>query len=307
MTQTKQKILVLIDGSERSKMTVDYVASVPSFKNMEIVLFHVYDEIPECYWDLDNAINPDAVSKLEMWKKEKQERVNAFTQDARNRLLEAGFDDGNIVINIHKRDWGIARDILKESHNGYAAIVMRRRGMGTTRGITLGSVSSKLLSKLPEVPIFLAGRRAHNKKLLIAVDGSPSSAIAINLVAKHFGPYDYSAKLFHVIRGVGTLNPTNPEFIPADVFELIQEEVMRRMEDLRQKLISAGFAEDKVTGKVLNGAESRAEEIVKEAEADDVGTIIVGRRGISRVQDFFMGRVCYKIIHSGRDFTVWVV
>ncbi len=305
---TKQKMLVLLDGSDRSRLTLDYIASVEPFQKASLVLFYVYSQIPECYWDLDNdPTRPNAVKGFEAWRKEKLEKIEAFMQEAKKRLVQAGFAERNLAINIHERQRGIARDILEESQKGYDAIILRRRGMGKIQGITLGSVSNKLLSRLPEAPILLAGKRAHNHNLIIAVDGSPSSVRAVDFVARQFGSYDYSVELFHVIRGVGTLNPTNPEFIPAEMFALIQEEVMRRLEELKQKLIAAGFSEEKVSGKVLNGAESRAEEIVREAEAGDCGTIIVGRKGVSRVQDFFMGRVCYKIIQSARDFTVWVI
>ena len=302
------KILVLIDGSDRSKMTVGYIAEVESFKTKEIVLYHVYSEIPECYWDMDNdPTRPNALKGFEAWKKEKLESIEAFMQEARSRLIMAGFSENNITIKIHQRERGIARDILDEATRGYDAVILRRRGMGTVKSITLGSVSSKLLSKFPDVPILLAGRRPHNNKILIAVDGSPSSPLAVDFVSKYFGRYDYAVELFHVIRGVGTLNPMSPDYIPAEILTLIQEEVMRKIEQLKTKLIKAGFAEDKVAGKILNGAESRAEEIVREAESGNFGTIVIGRRGLSRVQDFFMGRVSYKVIHSGRDFTVWVV
>jgi nucleotide-binding universal stress UspA family protein len=95
--------------------------------------------------------------------------------------------------------------------------------------------------------------------------------------------------------------------MPAEVMTMIQEEVSRKIEELKKKLIKVGFDADKVSSKILNGVESRAEEIVREAESGEFGTIVIGRKGISRVQDFFMGRVSYKVIHSGRDFTVWVV
>ena len=110
-----------------------------------------------------------------------------------------------------------------------------------------------------------------------------------------------------LIRGVGTLNPSNPAFIPPEIFTLIQKEITQGMEQLKKRVEAGGFKESKVSEKIVNDAKSRAEEIVREAESGDYGTIIVGRRGISRVQDFFMGRVCYKVIHSGRDFTVWVI
>lgn len=304
----KQKILVLIDGSDRSKLTVEYITNVESLKNGKIVLYHVYSEIPECYWDLDNdPSRPNVLKGFEAWKKEKLETIEAFMQEARSRLVEAGFSDKDVTIKIHKRERGIARDILDEATKGYDAVILRRRGMGTVKSITLGSVSTKLLSKFPDVPILLAGRRPHNNKILIAVDGSPSSTMAVDFVGRYLGRQDYFVELFHVIRGVGTLNPISPDFMPAEIVALIQEEVSRKIEELKGRLIKAGFEEDRVSGKIVSGVESRAEEIVREAESGNFGTIVIGRRGISRVQDFFMGRVSYKVIHSGRDFTVWVV
>jgi nucleotide-binding universal stress UspA family protein len=39
----------------------------------------------------------------------------------------------------------------------------------------------------------------------------------------------------------------------------------------------------------------------------DVGTIIMGRRGLSRTQDFFMGRVTNKVVYLAREKSVWIV
>jgi hypothetical protein len=33
----------------------------------------------------------------------------------------------------------------------------------------------------------------------------------------------------------------------------------------------------------------------------------VGRRGISKIEEFFLGRVSNKVIHGGQNHTVWVV
>jgi len=304
---TLPKVLVLLDGSDRARETLQYVTRVEPLREKIIVLYHVYSEIPEYYWDLDqDPQRPHNLPGFKAWQKEKREEIQVFMEEGRDFLIAAGFPREQVEINIHKRESGIARDILAEARNGYEAVVMRRRGMGHIKGVTLGSVSCKLLSKLPEVPVLLAGKRPPTDKVLIAVDGSPSSSRAVDLVAAMLGPHDYTAELFHVIRGVGTLNPTNPEFIPAELFELIREEVMRQIKKLKEQLIAAGFQPDKVSGKILSGAESRAEAIVREAENNHFGTIVVGRKGVSRIQDFFMGRVCHKVIHSGRDFTVWI-
>ncbi len=305
---TQSRVLVLLDGSERSKETVSYVAALKALRDKTIVLYHVYSEIPEYYWDLDLDPQhpPHTFPGFEAWQKEKLETVNAFMEEGKARLLEAGFKDDRVVIDLHKRETGIARDILKEAAQGYEAVIMRRRGMSKTTGIVLGSVSVKLLSKLSDTPVLLAGKRALTDKVLIAVDGSDASLQAVDFVASQLGPFGYAVQLLHVIRG-GSLNPNNPEFIPPEAIEIITKEISKQFEDMKSRLITAGFEADKVSEKIISGVSSRSQAIVAEAEDGGFGTIVMGRKGVSRIQEFFIGSVSEKVIHSGRDFTVWVV
>jgi nucleotide-binding universal stress UspA family protein len=43
------------------------------------------------------------------------------------------------------------------------------------------------------------------------------------------------------------------------------------------------------------------------AREEGYGTIVVGRRGLSRVHEFCMGRVSNKLIQMGREQAVWVI
>ena len=56
-----------------------------------------------------------------------------------------------------------------------------------------------------------------------------------------------------------------------------------------------------------SGVRSRSEAIVKEAADGGFGTIVVGRRGLSKVEAFFMGRVGHEVVYGGKMFSVWVV
>jgi nucleotide-binding universal stress UspA family protein len=78
-------------------------------------------------------------------------------------------------------------------------------------------------------------------------------------------------------------------------------------EEARNRLLRAGIAPGRVGAKVVKGAGNRAGAIVEEAEQGGYDTIVVGRRGLSKVQEFFMGRVSNKVIHLAKDKTVWVV
>ncbi len=59
--------------------------------------------------------------------------------------------------------------------------------------------------------------------------------------------------------------------------------------------------------KVITGATTRAGTILEEARAGGYGTIVVGRRGVSTVEEFDMGRVTNKLVHSAKDRALWVV
>lgn len=305
---TQGRLLVLLDGSERSRETVTYLTDMQAFRNKTIVLYHVYSEIPEHYWDLDQDPEhpPHTFPGLDTWQREKREAINTFMEEARNRLLNCGYSEDQVIIDVHKRESGIARDILKEAGQGYEAVIMRRQGMGKTSGVVLGSISAKLLSRLSQVPILLAGKRPRNDRFLIAVDGSDSSLQAVNFVAAQLGLCGYTAELLHVIRG-GTLNPRNPEFIPAEMMEQIKAGITKQVEEMKNRLVTSGFDSDKVSDLIISGVPSRSETIVTQAETGNFGTIILGRKGVSRIQEFFIGSVSEKVIHSGRDFTVWIV
>ena len=72
-------------------------------------------------------------------------------------------------------------------------------------------------------------------------------------------------------------------------------------------LTAAGLNPRAIRTKTVTGVLSRAGAIVNTAEKGGWGTIVVGRRGLSSVKDFFIGRVSNKVVHAGRRDTVWIV
>ena len=75
----------------------------------------------------------------------------------------------------------------------------------------------------------------------------------------------------------------------------------------RNRLIEAGMNGERVEIKVRTGMGSRAGAIVDEAKIGGYGTIVLGRRGLSKVPEFFMGRVSNKVIQMAKEKTVWIV
>jgi nucleotide-binding universal stress UspA family protein len=79
------------------------------------------------------------------------------------------------------------------------------------------------------------------------------------------------------------------------------------LREAKNRLIDLGFKPAGISTEIVTGAHSRAKTIADKAKRENYATIVMGRRGHSRVSDFFIGRVTNKVIHTARDRTVWIV
>jgi len=314
----QKKMLVLVDGSERTIQTVNYVKNfMPVDEYTRIVLFHVFSGIPEEYRELEKEPTcVSAVHQLKNRKMEEKRKIRAHLEQAQKILITGGFSEQSIEVKFHSLEKGIARDIIDEARNGYSAVVMRRRGMGALKNIILGSVAVKLLQFLTFIPIMIVGQAPPVKKILLAVDASPASMKAIEFVASLLGGHGYEVCIFHAIPGLGAINfdlseidkREPPEVDMSDTcLEAFKLKVTQLFQDVKDRLMVSGFESEKISEKILPGVHSRSDAIVKEAEGGGYGTIVVGRRGLSKVEAFFMGRVGHEVVYGGKNFTVWVV
>jgi nucleotide-binding universal stress UspA family protein len=133
-------------------------------------------------------------------------------------------------------------------------------------------------------------------KILVAMDASEGAIRAVDYVGTMMGGIDRGITLFHVIRDLDGKILQKAEKTMGDVFE----EALSRLE-------MAGFNRNQITTRVTTEVPSRAGAIIGEVLKGDYGTIVVGRRGLSNVEEFTMGRVSNKVIHMAREMAVWVV
>jgi len=82
---------------------------------------------------------------------------------------------------------------------------------------------------------------------------------------------------------------------------------MSLLNNKKRRLMTSGFNEAQIDQQILKNKVSRAASIKKYAETKGFGTIVVGRRGLTFVQEFLMGRVSRKILHMADRLAVWVV
>lgn len=307
--QKKLKILVPVDGSDRAMNTVRYVARTDPFREMNIVLFHVFNSVPEGFWDLEaDPRSAATVRQVKSWEVQQRKNIGQFMEQASQFLVKAGFSSESIIIKIQNRKVGIARDIIREARNGYYAVVARRRGMTALRRIVVGSVATKLITKLTFLPFMLVGKHPPNKKILLAFDGSDNARRAVDFVGALLGGGDYEVSLFNVIRSNGEGRSDHQHiFSPREFGESASKEISAALNAAQADLIKAGFKADKVSSQIVTKAVSRAGAIADMARQKNFGTIVMGRRGHSSIRDFFIGRVTNKVIQIARERTVWVI
>lgn len=307
--QPQPKLLVPVDGSDRAMNTVKYVSKMDPFRRMRIILFHVFSKIPDGFWDLEtDPRSTSTVREVRAWEVQQKKNINQYMERARQFLLKAGFPSNFIEVKIQDRKTGFARDIIREAQKGYLAVVSRRRGMTGLRGIVLGSVATKLVGKLTFLPLILAGKKPPGDKILLAFDGSEGSWRAVDFVRMTMGGFDFEVKLIHVIRGKKNSHPEIQSlYSPNKYTESTRKEMTAKMAEARKKLIGMGFKPHNIAIELVTGVSSRAGAIVAEAKQNGYGTIVMGRRGHSRVRDFLIGRVTNKVIHMARDRTVWII
>lgn len=146
------------------------------------------------------------------------------------------------------------------------------------------------------------------KSILLAIDESESSLRAVEYVGRVAGAYpDFRVTIMHVIA-----EPLEDYFED----EIKREEYLadrktqaaRLLKRAKDRLIDFGFAPDRVCVKSpTKTCESMAACIIDEQKKGNFGTLVVGRRGISKSEEFLFGSVSNKIIHYARHCTVWVV
>jgi nucleotide-binding universal stress UspA family protein len=188
VSRTQKKILLAIDGSDQSLNTVRYVSKLLASQKPDVVLFHVMRKIDETFWDL--GIDPAyhrRVADVSAWALEQKKAIQGFMNYASQILLEAGIPEESVTAKIHESKTGVARDIIKESMNGYSGVVVGRKGLSKLKDLLLGSVAHKLVEKLRHVPIWVVGGTPQLGRILLALDGSEGAMKAVDHVGTLLG------------------------------------------------------------------------------------------------------------------------
>ncbi|MDH3930394.1 MAG: universal stress protein, partial [Deltaproteobacteria bacterium] len=153
------------------------------------------------------------------------------------------------------------------------------------------------------------------KKLLIAVDGSQQSLEAVSYVALNLPPADLRVNLMYIIPSVpepfGDLERAG--FFKRKMrakhteWEKTEKKAAQvSLHEARSLLLKANLREDDVRVILQERQVGIARDIIAEGSRG-YDAVVVGRRGLSKLEDIFLGSVSYKIVQGVENTPVWVV
>ena len=156
-------------------------------------------------------------------------------------------------------------------------------------------------------------------KVVIALDSSKGAWGAVEYVAEAFGQTPgVQVTLLHVLSGLppafwddGHILEEKEKESRQRLVAGWQQEQEKKWQGLVKKahdrLTKAGVSKDAVVNKFKPKDYDVAEDILREAEAGNFDTIVMGRRGLSMAKTLLLGSVTHKVVQNAKGCAVIIV
>ncbi|RJX28700.1 MAG: universal stress protein [Desulfarculus sp.] len=154
-----------------------------------------------------------------------------------------------------------------------------------------------------------------DKKILISVDGSQAADRAVDYVGLMEGAMirELRVTLFHVMNPLPPFLRRESQRDTASFKRLQELERKNRqgaqqvLEHCAQRLYRHGLEVEQVEQKAGPRTSDAARDILFEAEHGMYDAVVLGRRGLSKAQELFVGSVTNKVLQHAERLPVWVV
>jgi len=294
--QKKIRILLAYDGSGLALDAVHYIGEVFPRERTQVVIFYVETKIPRSFWRMEKELDfrfktPEIRASIATRKK----AVNLAMEKAEKRLIKAGFPLESIHTMVHIKNQGVVQDIIEESHQGYDALVIGRKGHSRIKDFIVDSLPVKLLGKITNIPLIVVGTKPSHKNILVAFDGTREILKAIKSMSALINTKGCKLLLCHS-QHPGSTFQKNQEKTPSAMFDLPMD-----------YFLEAGFSNDQVSFEIIENEKNHTNCILNKARGGDYGTIVIGRRRLTALKKLTGSRVGNKIFRNAGSHVVWIV
>jgi nucleotide-binding universal stress UspA family protein len=146
------------------------------------------------------------------------------------------------------------------------------------------------------------------KRILVAVDESENSRMALLYVADFLGGFPGFRVILISVLSVPEVDFFESEDARKNWIKVKHTELLEMLERYRQILIQSGFGEDEVLTKLILTKDKPVSLVILEMqEKYNACTLVVGRKGVSRKEEFLFGSVSNRLMHKATRCAVWVV
>jgi nucleotide-binding universal stress UspA family protein len=152
------------------------------------------------------------------------------------------------------------------------------------------------------------------KKILLAVDNSIHSRKAVQYVLRMSSTLtDLSFMLFHVQPTISLFlrEEAEKDFkAKAELKRVIQkntDDSLALLEKTKSEMVRMGIEENKIGIKTRSRMLGVAKDIIEYAQQGLYDAVVVGRRGLSRMQKAFMGSLTSNLVEHSRIIPLWIV
>jgi nucleotide-binding universal stress UspA family protein len=154
-----------------------------------------------------------------------------------------------------------------------------------------------------------------DKKILIAVDGSAASDRAVDYVGlmQEAMVKDLKVVLYNAMTPIPPFmrkegqSDTSTYRRVAELERRNRKAAQQVLDAARQRLLDRGFTEDRIEKKAMPRTADAARDILFEAEHGIYDALVMGRRGLSKAQEIFVGSVTNKIVQHAERLPIWIV
>jgi nucleotide-binding universal stress UspA family protein len=268
------KVVVAVDGSKFSRWALEWVSRLPFAVTPEVLAVHVVDvgavRAPFIAQPPGLSIEPvlqAEIARLERHAKQVQ------------RETEPLFATLGLKGKVKIEHGPVAGMILRLAARA-GLISIGHRGLDTLDRFFLGSVSEKVVQHASCSVVVVKERPRLVRRILLATDGSRSSAKALQFLLKQFQPTDRSQLEVMVIYVMPFLR--YPELRKAG------EAILTRY---AERLTAVGYAV-----RQLAELGNPGDQIIKAADQHKSDLIVCGAKGLGAVARFFLGSVSTKLV-----------